>query len=394
VSGTAGSGPSANANANDPAEQSAAEPDETSAARLLDRRGRLRLAFAPIADLARGTICGYEAVERFPNALTPDAWRAEAIRRRLEPDLDAFAIESILHARESLPPDCFLSFDVRPATLLREPVRRVLARAERLDGLVFELSPRIARRDQVRLATAVGELRAAGATFAIDDLGGDDAVMRQAALVRPEFVKLAPALVQGIHRDDVRRVLLDGIGRLASHFDAWVVAQGVADVADLDTLLQLRVPLAQGPLVGVVGKTLTPVAFVLSAYVRERGAAMRSPGSLAALVELLPVLTRAERDEASAAFADDERLAWIPLVDARGRPAGMVERAAQLRGEPPADEVLAISAASDVAEVAHRAMLRALPTRFHPLVCCDVRGRYVGVVRVERLVEALALPAG
>jgi EAL domain-containing protein (putative c-di-GMP-specific phosphodiesterase class I) len=40
-------------------------------AHLIDRRGRCRLVYEPIADLARGAICGYEAVERFPDALPP-----------------------------------------------------------------------------------------------------------------------------------------------------------------------------------------------------------------------------------------------------------------------------------------------------------------------------------
>jgi hypothetical protein len=35
-------------------------------------------------------------------------------------------------------------------------------------------------------------------------------------------------------------------------------------------------------------------------------------------------------------------------------------------------------------------MLRPPATRFHPVVLCDVRGRYVGVVRIERLVALLA----
>ena len=254
-----------------------AEPPEASGgppvAHLIDRRGRCRLVYAPIADLARGTICGYEAVERFPEAPAHEVWRTEALRRGLEPDYDAYVVSSVLQARESLPDGCFLAFDVRPATLLREPVRRVLARAGELDGLVIELAPRIARRDEARFAACIEELRAAGARFAVE-AGGEDAVLRFVGLVRPAFAKLNALLVADLHRWPAKRALLYEIERIASRFGTTLVAQGVSRTEELDALMGLRVPLAQGPLIGVRGKTLTPVAFALSRYVRERGGAM------------------------------------------------------------------------------------------------------------------------
>ncbi len=358
---------------------------------LIDRRGRLRLAYEPVADLARGTICGYEAVDRFPDALPPETWRTEALRRGLEPDFDAFAVRSVLHARESLPDGCFLSFNTRAATLLREPVRRTLARAETLEGLVIELAPRVARRDEARLATAVVQLRAAGAAFAIDDVGGDDAVLRPVAVIRPDYVKLSPLLVAAVHRAPPRLALLGAIVRMAGPFGAAVVAQGVTQVDELDALLRLRVPLAQGPLIGVRAKTLTPIAFGLSSYVRERGGAMLEPGALAPLVEPLATLTAATT--AAAAFARDPELRWVTLVDERRRPIGLIERAAFARGEQPTPELLVVSPATGVVEAVRRAMMRPPASRFDPLVCCDADGAYAGIVYVERLVEALARAA-
>jgi EAL domain-containing protein (putative c-di-GMP-specific phosphodiesterase class I) len=297
----------------------------------------------------------------------------------------------VLHARESLPEGCFLAFNMRAATLLREPVRRVLARAQALDGLVIELAPRASRRDEPRLATALAELRAAGAKFAIDDLGGDDAVVRLAPIVRPEYVKLSPLLVVDVHLTPPRLNLLSGIERMASHFGAVLVAQGVSAVDELDALMRLRIPCAQGPLIGVRAKTLTPVAFGLSRYVRERGAAMLEPGAIAPLVEPLATLTAASA--AGAAFAADPKLSWVTLVDGRRRPLGLIEREAFARGEQPRPELLVVSPASGIVEAVRRAMHRPPATRFDPLVCCDADGAYAGIVHVERLVEALTRAA-
>lgn len=362
---------------------------------MIDRRGGCRLSFEPVADLARGTICGYEAISRFPEAIGPEEWRVEATRRGLEPDLDLFVIGSVLKAREGLPPNCFLSFNIYSPTLLREPVQRLLASVGSLEGLVVELCPRVEPVDAERLGAAVAKLRAAGASIALDGVGGDAGVLGYVSIVRPDFVKLDARLVSGLHEDDAKRVLLEGIGEIANRFDAWVVAQGVEQIKELDALMAMRVPLAQGPLIGVGAKTLTRVAFVLSAYVRERGAELAAPGALVGLLEHPPEVEHDDDPRVvsivlSATFGASRGVRFVPLLDGRGRPVGLAERCSHERGEPPSEELLVVSLAARVPDVARRAMARPAAIRFHPLVCCDERGAYIGLVSVERLVMALA----
>ena len=359
---------------------------------LIDRRGRCRLAFEPVADLARGVVCGYEALARFPQAMSRERWASEAGRHGLERDLDAFVVASVLAAREMLPADCFLSFDLSAAGLLGERVQQVLEEAGRLDRLVVELGAGAPEVDEPRLLEAVRRLRDAGATVAVDGVGDGRATLRQIAALRPEFVKLDPRLVEGLHRDDAKLVIVDTLGHLAAQLDAWVVAQGVTRVEELDALIRLRAPLAQGSLIGVRAKTLTRVGFPLASYVRERGGAATAPGVLLALLERPPAIEAgAGEAELRALFDGDPGLLHLPVLDARRRPVGLLSRAAFERGEPPAGELLAVSAAARVPEVAQRAVLRSPAVRFDPVVCCDGRGRYVGIVRIERLVAALAL---
>lgn len=362
------------------------------ASRLIDRRGRCRLVYEPVADLARGVICGYEALARFPEAIDAEGWAREAEQRGLEPDLDAFVIGSVLDARESLPDDCFLTFNIRPETLLREPVQATLARRGRLDRLVVELCPRVLPGEvEQPLLESIARLRAAGATIAVDDVGSGVGTLRHIAIVRPEFVKLDRLLVEGLDRDEAKLVMVRTIGELASQLDAWIVPQGVSTIDELDALIRMRVPLAQGPLIGVRAKTLTRVAFALSSYVRERGAANVAPGVLAALIERpQPVERGAGRDVLAEAFASTPELGHVPIVDERRRPVGLLARPAFGRGEEPQAELLVVTPATTVPEVARRAMLRPPGIRFDPLVCCDEQGRYLGLVPVERLVTALA----
>lgn len=364
---------------------------ESPISHLIDRRGRCRLAFEPVADLARGVVCGYEAVERFPAAMRPEEWREEALRRGLEPDLDAYVVGSVLQARESLPGDSFLSFNIRTETLLRAPVRDLLTGSGRLDNLVVEVTPRASAGNDGPLSEVLGALRELGATIALDNVGAGYASLRHIATMRPEFVKVDPAFVRGVDRDDAKLALLETIGLLASRLDAWIVALGVETVGELDTLVRLRVPLAQGPLVGVHAKTLTTVGFPLAAYVRERGIAATRPGALMTLLERPEPLERASPPGAvAAALRSTGDLHHVVLVDERRRPVALHERVAFERGEGPAEDLLVVTPAAEPAEVARRAMLRRPATRFLPVVCCDVRGRYVGVVRIERLIGLLS----
>lgn len=359
---------------------------------LVDRRGHCRLAFEPVADLARGVICGYEAHARFPEEMTGGLWAPEAERRGLETDVDAFVVSSVLAARESLPHDSFLSLDLTPAALLGERVQHVLQAAGRLDRLVFELSAGDGAAPEEELLDAVRRLRDAGATIAVDCVGNGRATLRQIAVVRPEFVKLDPQLVHGIHLDDAKHVIVETIGHLAGQLDAWVVAQGVTVVEELDALIRLRLPLAQGSLIGVRAKTLTRVGFPLASYVRERGGASTEPGVLLALLERPQAIERGGPvDEAAEAFGASPGLLHVPVVDERRRPVALLSRAAHERGEPPAEGLLLVPPSARIPDVAQRAVLRPPATRFDPVVCCDGRGRYVGLVRIERLVAALAL---
>jgi len=53
------------------------------------------------------------------------------------------------------------------------------------------------------------------------------------------------------------------------------------------------------------------------------------------------------------------------------------------------DSGLRVNVDTPVAEILRRAIVREPGQRFHPLVCIDDAGRYVGIVRMERLVDTL-----
>jgi hypothetical protein len=84
---------------------------------------------------------------------------------------------------------------------------------------------------------------------------------------------------------------------------------------------------------------------------------------------------------------------YVALVDPEGRPSGLVRRCDHLRGDGPVRNIMLVTGDMPIAAASRRAMARPPARRFDPLVCWDEMGRYAGLVRMERMVDALACAA-
>jgi hypothetical protein len=84
------------------------------------------------------------------------------------------------------------------------------------------------------------------------------------------------------------------------------------------------------------------------------------------------------------------RAATVVLVDEHGVPVGLEVDGTRVTG---GRRPMCVMPGEDVAAVALRASGRPDAERLLPVVCCDELGRPIGVVPVDRLLEALARAA-
>lgn len=208
----------------------------------------LRTALQPI--FARGVDppVGYEALSRFPDR-TPDVWFNEAAQVGLEVELDLASMRSACAAMGSLPADTFLALNVTPATVTSGRLLAVLAAVPR-HRIVLEITEHTAIDDYDRLALGLRRLRAAGVRVAVDDAGAGYASFRHILRLKPDFIKLDISITRGIDTDPAKQALADAVTRFGLSTDATVIAEGVETPEELDTLRSLRIPLAQGYLLG------------------------------------------------------------------------------------------------------------------------------------------------
>ena len=210
------------------------------------------IVFQPIVDFVRGTVAGYEALARFPGPpdAGPEDWFARAVAQDRLADFEAVTMARSLTGLAALPANTFLTINVTPALLGAPALDQILALFGRLDRLVIEVTEHMVIDDYGRIRDAIGRLRAAGALFAVDDAGAGYASMRHVLALRPDFVKLDHQFVAGCDGDPARVALIEAVRGLASRLDATIVAEGVERREELDCLMRLGVPLAQGWFLG------------------------------------------------------------------------------------------------------------------------------------------------
>jgi EAL domain-containing protein (putative c-di-GMP-specific phosphodiesterase class I) len=343
-------------------------------------------------DLERGVVSGWEMLARFDSEVdaAPPDWFDAAERHGVAGRLEAVLIGAGLTARRALPPNTFLTINVTPGALTTPEVRAAFDAVESLAGVVVEITEQAAVEDYDQVGRFLDGLRARGAALAVDDAGAGYASLSHIVTLRPQFVKLDRGLITDVDRDEAKVAVIEAFGSFASRIDAWIVAEGVERTGELDTLMRLGVPLGQGFGLGRPARLMAEIDPAVANRIRGRASSRRAGSALVTLVDYVLAIDASEPPPVIAArFASDPSLTHLPILDAAERPIALLPRSS---GSPATIErpPLRVDGGSSPAEVAQRAMTRDAADRFQPLVYCDDQGRYVGLIRIERLVHELA----
>ncbi|GAA3385889.1 EAL domain-containing protein [Cryptosporangium minutisporangium] len=347
---------------------------------------QIRVVFQPIADLARGTVAGYETLARIDVAvpgigdrLSPDQWFSAAEENGLGPALEGVVITRALTRLGELPPNAFLTVNVSPHLLGTPELDEAFGSVPELSRVVVELTEHVAFGDLESITAETRRLRSAGALIAVDDAGSGYAGLQQILELRPQLVKLDRALVAGADRDPARAALAELLGQFAGRLDAWLLAEGIETVGELATFCRMGVPLGQGWLLGRPADRMMPLADEVRARVLAETTRVAVTDAIASVMLSKVTVTTVDRVE--------EMTTTEPavVVDRSGAPVEMLApdpRDGVLRRLPVSLRVLASDAADDVLL---RALTRSAAHRFDPVVCTDSWGQVIGLVLVDEL---------
>jgi diguanylate cyclase (GGDEF)-like protein len=208
----------------------------------------LTMAVQPIVDLRTMSVHAYEALARFGQGATtsPLHWFSLAEEFGEREALERACLREALALFCRRPPGVRLAVNLSAPVLLDERTLAMLEALPELSGLIIEVTEEALVQSDVQLETAIAPLRERGACLAVDDMGAGYSGLRQITTVHPSYLKLDRSLVSGIDGDEDRTALVRALVRYAEHVGSLLVAEGIEHPAELQRLIELEVPLAQG----------------------------------------------------------------------------------------------------------------------------------------------------
>jgi EAL domain-containing protein (putative c-di-GMP-specific phosphodiesterase class I) len=125
-------------------------------------------------------------------------------------------------------------------------VKRVDAQGLEHKDVVLEIAERVTFDHRQRSREVLSELKQQGFGVAIDDMGAGYSSLSAIVELEPDYLKFDIALVRNIHRSVIKRSLLETLVELSQKIGAPVIAEGIEDESELQTLRELGVGLGQG----------------------------------------------------------------------------------------------------------------------------------------------------
>ena len=311
--------------------------------------------------------------------------------RRRPPGGRSAALEALTlrhgarRAARTCPPNTFLAVNVGPDVIDHPEVLTVLNGHRNLGGVVIELTEH-ARIDSYVSLEPVAEPAARGRRHDRHRRRGRR-LRRPAAPDRDPSAhhQARPQLISGIDRDETKRALVEMIGTFASRIDAWVLAEGIEHLGELDAVIEPRRPDGPGVPAGPARRALGGRSTADGAALLRHQIPSRAEHSLRKILER--TATVYDKAAAAGAFADDAT-DLVVMLDAHHRPVATMDA-----------DGLVHSALDPSIGSAWTPPSRRPPSARSPgppssgsTRCCASTsyGRYMGVVRMERVVTYLS----
>lgn len=172
--------------------------------------------------------------------------------KRAEIEVDRACMRAALQQAALLPCQPRISVNVHATTLGRDTTfvsyLKNLAESCGISPrrLTVELIEHAPFWDVTGIWRAIDELRSFGMRLAVDDVGAGQSNYNMILDCSPDSLKVDAYVVRGCHSDRHRMAVLESVATLASKLDAQVVAEGIEEPADLESVLGMGIHLIQG----------------------------------------------------------------------------------------------------------------------------------------------------
>lgn len=228
----------------------------------------IAMAFQPIVDVRTGRPFAFEALVRGINGegafevlsqVTPEN------RYAFDQQCRVAAIEGAV-AAGIMDGDARLSINFLPNAVYSPLacIQLTLQTAQKTgfptERLIFEFTENEEMIDSDHVGTIIDSYRKMGFGTAIDDFGAGHAGLGLLAKFQTDYIKLDMDLIRGLDTSLPRRMIVEGVLRIAQSLGIIVIAEGVETVGEYDALRKMGVRYLQGYLLARPGFKSLPVA--------------------------------------------------------------------------------------------------------------------------------------
>ncbi len=223
----------------------------------------LYVHYQPIVRWSTRSIYGYEVLVRSRESGLPHPGAlfeaAETLDRVVELGR---AIRRIAPAAPDLPPTAKLFVNLHPADISDDLLLdRSAPLFAMVDRVILEITERSSLERIPNVRDRINQLRLAGYTIAVDDLGAGYAGLTSFAMLEPDVAKLDMSIVRDIDRLETKKKLVASMANLCREMGINLVAEGVETEAERDTVVALGCDLLQGYLMARPATIPPPVEF-------------------------------------------------------------------------------------------------------------------------------------
>ncbi|MDP1026898.1 EAL domain-containing protein [Sphingomonas sp. KR1UV-12] len=226
------------------------------------------MAFQPILDIVTQRPFAFEALVRGSNgesAATVLSSVTSENRYAFDQQCRVAAIEGAV-AAGILETDAKLSINFLPNAVY-SPLACIqltlkTARATKFptERLIFEFTENEEMTDTEHVKTIIESYTKMGFGTAIDDFGAGHAGLGLLAKFQTDYIKLDMELIRGIEQSMPRRMIVEGVVRIARSLGITVIAEGVETTAEYTVLKELGIRYIQGYLLARPGFMSLPAS--------------------------------------------------------------------------------------------------------------------------------------
>ncbi len=211
------------------------------------------MAYQPIWDARDQRVFAYEALVRGTKGESAGQILSQVTVKNKYAFDQACRVTAIRLATQlGVCEDTFLSINFLPNAIYDPEtcIRATLEAAQTYNfphnRILFEMTEHESMDDTSHFKTIVEAYQRLGFTTAIDDFGQGYSGLHLLSNFQPNIIKIDMELVQGCSKSDIKRGILEGIVVMAERLGIDLIAEGIEDWADMETLVGLGIRYHQG----------------------------------------------------------------------------------------------------------------------------------------------------